>query len=165
MEDEHKMTAEEVLLDNGYEGTVIFGKDCPYDSALIGVSSNGCAIYDYNRMVEWLTTEYGWDETEAIEWIDYNTIRSLPYAGEGAPIVMYPFEECEEPMRFLDVLEFEEAVLALLNTQKPKTAEEMGRFSDDMHKAIETAIAQHLSDHVGDYPKELPDVYEYRPYY
>lgn len=25
---------------------------------------------------------------EAMEWIDYNTIRSLPYAGSGAPIII-----------------------------------------------------------------------------
>lgn len=27
---------------------------------------------------------------DAIEWIDYNTIRALPYMGEKAPIIMYP---------------------------------------------------------------------------
>jgi hypothetical protein len=31
-------------------------------------------------------------EEEAIEWIDYNTIRALPYMGEKAPIIMYPIE-------------------------------------------------------------------------
>ena len=30
---------------------------------------------------------------DAIEWIEYNTIRSLPYAGENAPIVMYRLYE------------------------------------------------------------------------
>ena len=33
------------------------------------------------------------DETDAIEWIEYNTIRSLPDAGEKSPIVMYALEE------------------------------------------------------------------------
>jgi hypothetical protein len=49
-------------------------------------------------MVEWAMKEYGWDETEAVEWIDYNTIRSLPYArsiaGHGEPpIIMYRMED------------------------------------------------------------------------
>ena len=35
------------------------------------------------------------DYDEAVDFIDYNTIRSLPYAGEGAPIVMYKIGECE----------------------------------------------------------------------
>ena len=41
-------------------------------------------------MVAWLQENEGMDETEAIEWIEYNTIRALPYAGDQAPIVMYP---------------------------------------------------------------------------
>lgn len=32
-------------------------------------------------------------EEEAIEWIDFNTLRALPYLGEGAPVVMYPLIE------------------------------------------------------------------------
>ena len=27
---------------------------------------------------------------ESIEWIECNTIRALPYFGEGSPIIMYP---------------------------------------------------------------------------
>lgn len=32
-------------------------------------------------------------EQEAIEWIEYNTIRALPYFGSDAPIIMYPIYE------------------------------------------------------------------------
>lgn len=81
------MTAEDRLLNAGYEGTIFFGKD--YDDALIGVSEDGRAIYDYDLMVEWLIKNSDMSEIDAIEWIDYNTIRALPYAGEGAPIVMF----------------------------------------------------------------------------
>lgn len=31
----------------------------------------------------------GWSYEDVIEWIDYNTIRSLPYAGPNGPIIMY----------------------------------------------------------------------------
>ena len=31
-------------------------------------------------------------EEEAMEWIDYNTIRAIPYAGSGAPIIMFDLE-------------------------------------------------------------------------
>ena len=27
-------------------------------------------------------------EDDAIDWIEYNTLRSIPYAGEKAPLVM-----------------------------------------------------------------------------
>lgn len=82
------MTAEELLLENGYEGTVYL-TNYSYDDALIGVSEDGRAIYDYDKMVEWLIANEDMPEDEAAEWIGYNTIRALPYMGPGAPIVMY----------------------------------------------------------------------------
>lgn len=91
------MTAEEKLLDNGYEDVVIF-RDFSYDDALIGVTHDNRAVYDFSKMVEWLQENEGMDETEAIEWIEYNTIRSLPYAGDEAPVVMYPLIDWEELM-------------------------------------------------------------------
>lgn len=82
------MTAEELLLENGYEGTIILS-NYSYDTALIGVSEDGRAIYDYDLMVEYLVMEDDFTEEEAADFISYNTIRALPYAGEGAPIIMY----------------------------------------------------------------------------
>ena len=81
-------TAEERILDAGYEDVIIFSGDS-YDDALIGVSEDGRAIYDFDLMVEWLMKQDCMDETAAIEWIEYNTIRSLPYVGDKAPIVMF----------------------------------------------------------------------------
>lgn len=86
------MTAEEKLLENGYEGTVIFS-DFSYDDALCGVSHDGRAIYDYDKMVIWPEENEGMTEEEAREWIDYNSIRALGYAEPGAPIVMYSLME------------------------------------------------------------------------
>ena len=81
--------AEELLLDNGYDG-VKYLVDFSYDDALIGVTDEGRAVYDYQKMIEWIVRTQGWTEEEAAEWIDYNTVRGLPYMGEGAPTVMYP---------------------------------------------------------------------------
>lgn len=86
------MSAEERLLENGYEG-VKFLSDYSYDDALIGVTEDNRAVYDYEKMVTWLMETEGWTYEEAAEWVDYNTIRALPYMGEGAPIVMYPLTE------------------------------------------------------------------------
>lgn len=83
------MTIVEKLLDMGYDDVVVLW-DYSYDDALIGVSEDNRAIYDYEKMVEWLVKTENFSEEEAMEWIDYNTIRSLPYAGEAAPIIMYP---------------------------------------------------------------------------
>jgi hypothetical protein len=83
------MTAAERLLDAGYEDVVIL-ENYSYDDALVGVTEDGRAVYDFERMVRWLVETEGMDELEAVEWIEYNTIRALPYAGDCAPIIMYP---------------------------------------------------------------------------
>lgn len=83
------MNAEERLLEYGYEG-IKYLTDYSYDDALIGVTEDGRAVYDFNKMVEWLVDEECWTDEEAIEWIETNTLRAIPYFGEGAPIIMYP---------------------------------------------------------------------------
>lgn len=81
------MTAKEKLQCFGYEDVVVFASPT-YDDALIGVTTDNRAVYDYERMVEWLRENYGWEYDEAEEWIEYNTIRALPYSGEAAPIIV-----------------------------------------------------------------------------
>lgn len=82
------MNASERLADYGYEDVVIF-ENPSYDSALIGVSEDNRAIYDFEAMVDWLIQNDGFSYEDAVEFIEYNTIRALPYAGASAPIVMY----------------------------------------------------------------------------
>lgn len=43
-------------------------------------------------MVEWLISTEGFTEEEAVEWIDYNTLRAIGYFGVDAPIIMYPIK-------------------------------------------------------------------------
>ena len=85
------MNAEERLLDAGYEG-IKFLVNESYDDALVGVSDDGRAIYDFDKMVDWLIEKYGWSDIESIEWIEFNTLRALPYMGSDAPIIMYPID-------------------------------------------------------------------------
>ena len=81
-----------MICDMGYEDAVVF--DCPdYDDAIVGVSEDGRVVYDYEKMVKCLVERDGMTDTEAIEFVDFNTIRAIPYAGEFAPIVMYPIRE------------------------------------------------------------------------
>jgi hypothetical protein len=82
------VTAAEKLLDAGYEDVVIF-RSYSYDDALIGVTEDGRAVYDFDKMVTWLMEEEGMSQDEAIDWIEYNTMRALPYEGNRAPIIMY----------------------------------------------------------------------------
>ncbi len=87
------MDARERLFEYGYEDVKYLVNES-YDDALIGVSEDGRAIYDFGLMIEWLMNKYDWSESDSIEWIEYNTIRALPYFGDDAPIIMYglPFD-------------------------------------------------------------------------
>ena len=85
------MTAEERLLDAGYEG-IKYLTNYSYDDALVGVSEDGRAIYDYEKMIEYLMKEEGWTYEESEDWVNYNTIRAISYMGDGAPIIMYKLE-------------------------------------------------------------------------
>ena len=89
------MSVEEKLLDNGYEG-VKYLTNYDYETALIGVTGDGRTVYDFDKMVEWLIETEGFTDIEAIEWIEYNTVRALPYMGEDHPIIVYPLMDFGE---------------------------------------------------------------------
>ena len=83
------MTAFERLKDAGLDDVLLFDNPS-YDDALIGVTEDGRAVYDFDKMVTWLVENDGMDDLEAVEWIEYNAIRALPYEGDRAPIILYP---------------------------------------------------------------------------
>lgn len=77
------------IADNA--GNAVLFSNPEFDNSIVGISDNGGVIYDYDMMVKELCVEDGIDEMEAREFIDYNTIRAIPYADVyGTPmIVMY----------------------------------------------------------------------------
>ena len=86
------MDIRELICELGYEDAIVF--DNPdFDDAIIGVTDDSRIVYDYDKMVESLAKQDSITELEAIEFIDYNTLRAIPYAGECAPIVMYRLGE------------------------------------------------------------------------
>lgn len=64
-----------------------------YDNAILGVTFDGRVIYSYEKMIIEYMEDHECSEEEATDWIDYNTIRSLPYAGDKAPIIVSTFLE------------------------------------------------------------------------
>ena len=82
------MSVNQNIRDRLPEGALVFDNHA-YDNSIIGVSLDGRVIYCFERMVEELMSDENWDELDAIEWIEYNTIRALPYAGDKAPMVVY----------------------------------------------------------------------------
>lgn len=83
---EEAQIEEEVLLFDNHS----------YDGALLGFTEDFRPIYDYDLMVEELMLDEGWDEEEAIEWLDYNTMRALAYMGDRAPIILMTKKEMLE---------------------------------------------------------------------
>ena len=82
------MINRELLAALDYEDLVVF-ENPDYDSAIIGVSHDDRVIYDYDKMIEYLIDTQGMDVYSAADFISYNSIRSLSYAGSDAPIVMF----------------------------------------------------------------------------
>ena len=75
-----------------HEDTIVFDNPA-FDNSIIGITTEGQAIYDYNKMIIELMEDDNITEQDAIDWIEYNTLRVIPYAGEMAPIVIFMFEE------------------------------------------------------------------------
>ncbi len=72
------------------EGEYLLFKDYDYKEAFIGLSHDDRAIYDYDLMVECLVQNENMSYDDAIEWIDYNTLRALDYfMDDKKPIVLF----------------------------------------------------------------------------
>ena len=80
----------DLLNELEYKDTVVF-ENPSYLKAVIGLSDDGALCYSYEKMIECLMEEDGMDYEGAMEFIDYNTIRALPYASSMGirPIVVY----------------------------------------------------------------------------
>lgn len=81
------MSVKEKLEDLGYDDVLTF-EGYSYDTAFIGLSEDNRAIYEYELMIDFLVTN-GMEMEEAIEWIDYSTVRTLSLMGKNAPIILH----------------------------------------------------------------------------
>ena len=79
----------EYLEAQGHEETLFF-ENPSFVKAITGITDSEQLIYDYDLMIEAAMEEEGWTAEESIEWIEYNTIRSIPYMGQHHPIVSLP---------------------------------------------------------------------------
>ena len=70
------------------DGALVFDNPA-YDNSIIGQTFDGRAIYDVESMAEELAADDEMTIEEAMDFIDYNAIRSLPYAGDKAPVVVH----------------------------------------------------------------------------
>jgi hypothetical protein len=59
-----------------------------YDNSIIGLTFDGRAIYEFELMCEEFSDDEQCSIEDAIDWVEYNTLRALPYLGEKHPIVV-----------------------------------------------------------------------------
>ena len=86
---------EEKLIDNGYdleEASILLIDDDAYCDSLVGITDDYRAVYDMDLMVEEYAKHYECPPEEALEFIEYNVIRALPYYYEKAPIIFNRLE-------------------------------------------------------------------------
>jgi hypothetical protein len=86
------MSKRDTLCELGYEDAIVF-ENPSYEEAIIGTSHDDRVVYSFDKMVECLMKDDGMSYEEAVEFIEYNTIRAIPYFGPNAPIVLMNEEE------------------------------------------------------------------------
>jgi hypothetical protein len=62
------------------------------DEAIIGRTDvGGCEViaYSYEGLVSSFMKHESMDFEAATEWVEFNTLRTLPYMGNQAPVVVY----------------------------------------------------------------------------
>ena len=75
-------------LKDTYPDAVIF--DNPnFDNSIVGITEDGNLVYSLRKMVIELSEEDHISYDDAYEFIDYNTLRVLPYITEGIKPIIY----------------------------------------------------------------------------
>ena len=61
-----------------------------YDNSIIGLTEGKRLVYSYEKMIEELMADEGWTYEEAVEWLEYNTLRAIPYMASAGltPIIV-----------------------------------------------------------------------------
>ena len=68
-----------------------------YDNSIVGITDDGHIIYDYDKMIREFMSEKNVTMQEAIEFVEYNTLRTIPYIEEAVrPIIMFSSEIIKE---------------------------------------------------------------------
>lgn len=92
---------EEMVADEDELNDIVLLEGDEFADGAIGLTEDNRVVYGYERLVKILAGAYGEEgqsdeekETTAIEWIEVNTIRSLPYMnsqGLKAPLIIREF--------------------------------------------------------------------------
>ena len=81
---------DDALVGMGYEGTPYF-RNPDFLEDILGVTDDGRVVYHFGKMVESLMKSDDMSHEDAVEFIEYNTIRTIPYMGDRSPVIVYDF--------------------------------------------------------------------------
>ena len=68
-----------------------------YDAAILGLDNEDRVVYDLNKMITAYMAANNADYIDAVEWIEYNTLRSLPYIEASARPVVLTLSFADQP--------------------------------------------------------------------
>lgn len=63
------------------------------DNCIMGITEEGCAVYDIHEIEKELMKQNEWDWETAAEWVEYNILQA--YIGDFTPVHMWPFPKKE----------------------------------------------------------------------
>ena len=63
-----------------------------FDNSIVGISTEGRAIYNLDKMIEEFMKDNNCTCEEAIDYIQYNTIRAAEYYSDGPIIIVATIE-------------------------------------------------------------------------
>ena len=78
----------EWLVDQGYEDAIVL-ESPTYRNAVLGISEDGRVIYSERIIIEDMIIDEGMDIEDAYDNFSYNLLRTLPYMGKMAPIILH----------------------------------------------------------------------------
>ena len=96
MEDERLEELKRFILDYTFDENIKLFASPSYSTAFIGLSHDDRAIYDYDKMIEYLVDEKKMSVGDAVDFISYDTERVLSYMGDDAPIILYRMDDWSE---------------------------------------------------------------------
>ena len=76
------------LEDVGAEEETYLLDNHAFDKSIVGITMDYILVYDYEKMAEEFAEDENCPLEEAYEWLDFNTLRALPYFGDRAPIIL-----------------------------------------------------------------------------
>lgn len=76
------------VIASEYPEAILFDNPS-FDNSIVGLTTDGCVVYALESMIAELAKDDNISEDEALEFIDYNTMRVIPYIqSECKPIVI-----------------------------------------------------------------------------